>query len=112
MANEMRDEVAIHATKWHHFRHELGFGIGIAHGYATLGCIGFEGRFQYSVTGKVANLASRLCDEASNGQILVDANVHRAIENLADVEAQDDLVLTGISRPVKAFSIRGLSSRP
>src|SRR2546430_4007876 len=56
--------------------------------YATLGCIGFEGRFQYSVTGKVANLASRLCDEACNGQILVDANVHRAIENQADVEAR------------------------
>jgi len=112
MAIEMRDEVASLATKWRHFGHELGFGIGIAHGYATLGCIGFEGRFQYSVTGKVANLASRLCDEASNGQILVDANVHRAIENLADVEAQGDLVLKGFSRPVKAFSIRGLSSRP
>jgi class 3 adenylate cyclase len=109
MAIEMRDEVASLATKWRHFGHELGFGIGIAHGYATLGCIGFEGRFQYSVTGKVANLASRLCDEASNGQILVDANVHRAIEKLADVEAQGDLVLKGFSRPVKAFSVRGVN---
>ncbi len=112
MAIEMRDEVARLAMKWRYFGHELGFGIGIAHGYATLGCIGFEGRFQYSVTGKVANLASRLCAEASNGEILVDANVHRAIEHLADVQARGELSLKGFSRPVKAFSIRGLSSPP
>src|SRR5216684_6107786 len=80
MAIEMRDEVASLATKWRHFGHELGFGIGIAHGYATLGCIGFEGRFQYSATGTVANLASRLCDAALNGQILVDAKVHATVK--------------------------------
>src|SRR4029077_17103696 len=112
MAIEMRDEVARLATKWRFLGYELGFGIGIAHGYATLGCIGFEGRFQYSVTGKVANLASRLCDEASNGQILIDANVRRAVENLADVEARGEVVLKGFSRPVKAFGILGLNSRP
>jgi adenylate cyclase len=109
MAIEMRDEVASLAMKWRYFGYDLGFGVGIAHGYATLGCIGFEGRFQYSVTGKVANLASRLCDKASNGQILIDVNVHRAIENLADAEARGELVLKGFSRPVKAFSIRGLN---
>lgn len=112
MAIEMRDEVARLATKWRHFGHDLGFGIGIAHGYATVGCIGFEGRFQYSVTGKVANLASRLCDEANNGEILVDASVHRAIENLADVEVRGELSLKGFSRPVKAFGIRGLNPGP
>src|SRR5579883_711088 len=101
MAIEMRDEVARLATQWRHFGYELGFGIGIAHGYATLGCVGFEGRFQYSVTGKVANLASRLCDEAVNGEILVDANVYRAVENLANVETRGELVLKGFSRPVK-----------
>ena len=110
MAIEMRDQVASLATKWRYFGYELGFGIGIAHGYATLGCVGFEGRFQYSVTGKVANLASRLCDGASNGEILIDVNVHNAIENLAEVDARGELVLKGFSRPVKAFSIRGLSS--
>ena len=112
MAIEMRDEVARLATKWRSFGYELGFGVGIAHGYATLGCIGYEGRFQYSATGKVANLASRLCDEAVNGQILVDASVRRAIDHLADVEAQAELFLKGFSRPVKAFSIRGLNLRP
>jgi adenylate cyclase len=112
MATEMRHEVAKLATKWRHFGYELGFGIGIAHGDATLGCIGFEGRFQYSVTGRVANLASRLCAEAANGEILVDANVSTAIEDLAVVEARGELILKGFIRPVKAFSIRGLNSRP
>jgi adenylate cyclase len=112
MAIEMHDEVARLAMKWRYLGHELGFGIGIAHGYGTLGCIGFEGRFQYSVTGKVANLASRLCAEASDGEILVDANVHRAVEHLADAQARRELSLKGFSRPVKAFSIRGLKSGP
>jgi len=110
MAIEMRDAVAGLAARWRHFGHDLGFGIGIAHGYATLGCIGFEGRFQYSATGTVANLASRLCDEAANGQILVDANVYGAIERLADVEAPAEMFLKGFSRPVKAFSVRRLNS--
>jgi hypothetical protein len=85
--------------------------IGIAHGYATLGTIGYEGRFQYSVTGKVANLASRLCDEAKNGQILIDINVFSAIELRADIEFTEELVLKGFSRPVKAFNVRNLSVR-
>jgi class 3 adenylate cyclase/CheY-like chemotaxis protein len=110
MAIEMRDEVAKLAIKWRQFGHDLGFGIGIAHGYATLGCIGFEGRFQYSATGKVANLASRLCDEARNGQILVDVNVNSAVADWADVEAQGELALKGFSRPVKAFSVRRLNA--
>ena len=82
----MRDAVAKLAANWRKQGHELGFGIGIAHGYATLGCIGFEGRFQYSATGTVANLASRLCDEARDGQILIDAKVHAAVEALAELE--------------------------
>jgi DNA-binding response OmpR family regulator/GGDEF domain-containing protein len=72
MAVEMRDAVAKLTMKWNRSGHDIGFGIGIAHGYATLGTVGYEGQFQYSVTGKVANLASRLCDEAKNGQILID----------------------------------------
>jgi class 3 adenylate cyclase/CheY-like chemotaxis protein len=108
MAVEMRDAVAGLATQWRAGGHELGFGIGIAHGDATLGLVGFEGRFQYSVTGRVANLASRLCDEAGNGQILVDANVCRAIEHSADVAAHGHLSLKGFSRPVETFAIRGL----
>jgi class 3 adenylate cyclase/CheY-like chemotaxis protein len=108
MAIEMRDEVAKLAASWRTHGHDLGFGIGIAHGYATLGCIGFEGRFQYSATGTVANLASRLCDHALNGQILVDAKVHAEAGALADLESVGELDLKGFRRPVKAFNVRRL----
>ena len=110
MAVEMRDAVAGLATRWRAGGHDLGFGIGIAHGDATLGLVGFEGRFQYSVTGRVANLASRLCDEAGNGQILVDANVYRAIKHSAEVAAHGHLSLKGFGRPVETFAIRGLKA--
>jgi class 3 adenylate cyclase len=110
MALEMRDEVAKLSVKWSHSGHDIGFGVGIAHGYATLGSIGYEGRLQYSVTGKVANLASRLCDQAKDGQILVDINVFSTVETLADVEFAGELVLKGFSRPVKAFNVCKLRS--
>ena len=112
MAVEMRDAVAKLAVKWSRSGHEIGFGIGIAHGYATLGTVGYEGQFQYSVTGKVANLASRLCDEAKNGQILIDGNVFNAVETLADAEFTEELCLNGFSRPVKAFNVRNRKSIP
>src|SRR5215831_11919380 len=108
MAVRMRDEIAELDAKWRKLGHELGFGIGIAHGYATLGCIGFEGRFQYSATGTVANLASRLCDQARNGQILVDAKVRAEVESLAELESVGELDLKGFRRLVKAFNVRGL----
>jgi adenylate cyclase len=110
MATEMRDEIAALAATWRTHGHELGFGIGIAHGYATLGCIGFEGRFQYSATGTVANLASRLCDEAGNGQILIDAKVHAAVKARAEIESAGELALKGFRRPVQAFNVRKLQS--
>jgi adenylate cyclase len=110
MAVAMRDEVAKLAANWRTHGHDLGFGIGIAHGFATLGCIGFEGRFQYSATGTVANLASRLCDQARNGQILIDAKVHAEIESLADLESVGELELKGFRRPVKAFNVRKLKA--
>jgi class 3 adenylate cyclase len=110
MAVEMRDEVTKLSVKWSRSGHDIGFGIGIAHGYATLGTVGYEGQFQYSVTGKVANLASRLCNEAKNGQILIDINVFSAVETQADAEFTEELILKGFSRPVKAFNVRNLRS--
>jgi adenylate cyclase len=108
MAAAMRDGVAKLAANWRTRGHDLGFGIGIAHGFATLGCIGFEGRLQYSATGTVANLASRLCDQAQNGQILVDAKVRAEVEALAELESIGELDLKGFRRPVTAFNVRGL----
>jgi adenylate cyclase len=110
MAVEMRNEVAKLSQKWSRSGHVVGFGVGIAHGYATLGTIGYEGRLQYSVTGKVANLAARLCNEAKDGQILVDISVRSAAEMHADIEFTDELTLKGFSRPVKAFNVRNLKS--
>ena len=108
MAVEMRDAVGALAAQWQTHGHDLGFGVGIAHGYATMGCIGFEGRFQYSATGTVANLASRLCDRAADGQILVDARVYSEVTPLVELEPIGELELKGFHRPVKAFNVRKL----
>jgi adenylate cyclase len=111
MAVEMRDEMAALSAKWRKLGHELGFGIGISHGYATLGCIGFAGRLQYSATGSVANLACRLCTEAHDGQILIDAKVHSVIDGLVTVESAGDLTLKGFRWPISAFSVCGLAAQ-
>jgi class 3 adenylate cyclase/CheY-like chemotaxis protein len=108
MAVEMRDEVTKLSQKWSRLGHDLGFGIGIAYGYATLGTIGYEGRLQYSVTGKVANLAARLCGEAKDGQILIDINVRGATEAHAETEFIGELNFTGFIRPTKAFNVPNL----
>ena len=107
MALEMHEQIGKLAMKWRKFGHELGFGIGIACGYATLGCVGYDEQMQYSATGSVTNLASRLCDEAKAGQILVDGKVHAAVEHLATTDPVGDLTLKGFRRPVRAFNVRG-----
>jgi adenylate cyclase len=75
MALEVRDAIGALTETWRRLGHDIGFGIGIAHGFATLGTIGFEGRFDYAAIGTVSNVASRLCDEAKPGQILIGARV-------------------------------------
>jgi class 3 adenylate cyclase len=108
MALEMRDGVADLIAKWRKFGHELGFGVGIAHGYATLGRVGLDGRYDYAAIGTVVTLAARLCGEARSGQILVDGKVHAAIEAVADTQsvprarrdvAQDKYHVRSFGRP-------------
>ena len=101
----MRRCVADLADKWRLDGHSLGFGIGIAHGETTLGQIGFEGRFDYSAIGTVPNLASRLCSEARDGQILIDPAVRVAVDRLALCEPVGELELKGIRRPVPAVNV-------
>jgi class 3 adenylate cyclase len=108
MALEMRAEVARLLVKWNRSGHNIGFGVGVATGYATLGTVGYAAQFQYAATGRVVNLASRLCSEAKSGQLLTDVNVASAIETRADIELAGELALKGFSRPVKAFNVRGL----
>jgi class 3 adenylate cyclase len=108
MAVEMRSHVAALAAKWQRFGHALGFGVGIAAGYATLGGVGYEGRFHYSAVGSVVNLGARLVAEALNGQILVDSKVQLAIEPIANTEPAGDLNLKGFRRPIRTFNVREL----
>jgi len=110
MAVEMRSQVAALAEKWRRFGHELGFGIGIASGHATLGNVGYAGRFHYSATGTVVNLGSRLCAHANDGQILIDGRVQVAVEKLAELEALGELDLKGLHRPIRAFNVRVLTA--
>ncbi|MFI5020075.1 MAG: response regulator [Alphaproteobacteria bacterium] len=112
MAVEMRGEIAELSGKWRKRGHELGFGVGIAQGYATLGRIGFEGRFEYAAIGTVVNLAARLCGEARSGQILVDGKVHSAVESLAGTEPVGELVLKGIHRAVATFNVLEMRDLP
>jgi adenylate cyclase len=110
MAAEMRGSVGALTEKWRKHGFELGFGIGIAHGYATLGRIGFEGRSEYAAIGAVPNLASRLCDEAKNGQILIDNKVCAAVEGIAELEPLSELKLKGFHRPINAANVRAVSA--
>ena len=105
MAAAMRARVEDLAQKWCHYGHEVGFGIGIAQGYTTLGQIGFEGRFDYAAIGSIPNLASRLCGEAKSGQILISQRVRAEVEGIAELEQAGELTLKGIHRPVAAFNV-------
>jgi class 3 adenylate cyclase/CheY-like chemotaxis protein len=108
MAVGMRDGVAELSRKWRKLGHDLGFGIGIAYGYATLGRIGYEGRLEYSAIGSVVNLAARLCGEAQAGQILIDGKVQAAVESIAETQPAGEMMLKGFHRAVRAFSVVGL----
>ena len=110
MAVAMREAVGGLVEGWRRRGHELGFGVGISHGHATLGRIGFEGRSDYAAIGTVTNLAARLCAEAQPGQILVSPRVHAATEHLVTADCVGDLALRGFSRPVRAYNVLGLQT--
>ena len=110
MALEMRDAIAALTETWHRWGHDIGFGIGIAHGFATLGTIGFEGRFDYAAIGTVSNVASRLCDEAKPGKILISPRVLTKVENAVTVEPVGEFALKGIRRPLAAYNVVAATS--
>ena len=109
MALELRNAIGSLTESWRRWGHDIGFGIGIAHGFATLGTIGFEGRFDYAAIGTVSNVASRLCDEAKPGQILISPRVLTKVENAVTVEPVGEFALKGIRRPLTAYNV--LSAR-
>jgi class 3 adenylate cyclase/DNA-binding response OmpR family regulator len=104
MACAMRERFDDMARGWQKRGYELGFGVGIATGYATLGRIGFEGRYDYGAIGNVVILAQRLSAEAKGGQILLSQRVHAAVESDAATTAVGELTLKGFTRPVPAFA--------
>ena len=109
MAVAMRDRVTGLAAGWRKRGWDLGLGVGIAQGYATIGAIGFEGRWDYGAIGTVTNLAARLCGEAKGGQILISSRVATAVEKLIEAEEIGSIALKGLARPVPTWSVLGLS---
>jgi class 3 adenylate cyclase len=105
MALAMRERVKELTVKWRKLGYELGFGVGIAQGYATIGAIGFEGRWEYGAIGTVPNLAARLCGEAKPGEILVPQRLLGTVEELVEAESAGELSLKGFHRPVAAYNI-------
>ncbi len=105
MAVAMRDRVSEMIAKWRKRGYDLDFGVGIAQGYATIGAIGFEGRWDYGAIGTVTNLAARLCGEAKGGQILISQRMVGTVEELVEVEPVGELTLKGFSRPVTTHNV-------
>jgi class 3 adenylate cyclase len=107
-AAALGDRFSTLAEGWRKRGHDLGLGIGIATGYATVGRIGFEGRYEYGAVGQVAILASRLSDVAAPGEILLSQRTHAALDDRVGGEPLPDLRLKGFSRPVVAMRLMGL----
>jgi adenylate cyclase len=105
LAVAMRERMATVIERWNGLAHDLGFAVGIALGYATLGEVGFEGRYDYAAIGTVSNLAARLCDAAASGQIMISPRVGVAVEHFVEMEPVGDLHLKGIHKPVAAANV-------
>jgi class 3 adenylate cyclase len=112
LAVGMREAVAKIAAAWRRRGHEIGFGVGIAQGFATLGQIGFEGRFDYSAIGTVVNTASRLSDAAADGQILITSQVADAVRDLAELHDVGPLSVKGLSQLLAVSDVMALKPEP
>jgi class 3 adenylate cyclase/CheY-like chemotaxis protein len=105
MALSMQQSFLLLGTAWRKRGYELALGCGVAQGYATLGAIGFEGRWDYAAIGNVTNLAARLCAEAQGGQVLVDRRIYASVEDVVEAMPIGPLSLKGLSQPVMAFAV-------
>lgn len=112
VALAMHDAFAPIAKHWEKRGYELALGVGIAQGYATLGAIGFEGRWDYAAIGNVTNLAARLCAEAAGGQVLLDRKTMATLDGVFDFDPVGPLTLKGFSHPVPAFALKNRGQSP
>ena len=110
MAAAMRDRVYGLGAAWRQRGYDLEVGIGIAQGSATIGAIGFEGRWDYGAIGTVTNLAARLCSEAKGGQILISSRIAGAVEALIQWEERGALSLRGLHKPLRTFNVAALKA--
>jgi PAS domain S-box-containing protein len=110
MAIAMRDRAADLTDAWRRHGYDLGFGVGVARGYATLGRIGFEGRFDYGAVGPVVNMASRLGNAAAAGQILISLRVFSEVEDVIEAEPAGELEMKGFHGPQQVFNVIGLKA--
>ena len=111
LALDMRERIETLSKQWRRKSYTLGFGVGIAAGYATLGQIGFEKRREYTAIGSVINLASRLCDEARPGQIVVGQRAFSSVEQDVEAQSMGELNLKGFAKPVAAYEILSLRNQ-
>ena len=110
LAVAMRARMAELCTQWKRLGYRLGFGVGVSLGYATVGMVGFEGRFDYTASGTAINLASRLCDEAEDGEILLSPRAGVAVEDSYQVESRGEISLKGIREPLEVFRLSGAAA--
>jgi class 3 adenylate cyclase len=108
LALDMRQAVRALTPMWLRRGHRLGFGVGMAQGYATLGRIGFEDRSDYTAIGAVVNLAARLCSEAKDGEVLLSGRLAAAVETFAELQDLGEREMRGMARPVAVANLVGL----
>ncbi len=111
MAIEMRERVEVLSAVWRKRGYDLALGVGVAQGYATIGAIGFEGRWDYGAIGTVTNLAARLCGEAKGSQILVSSRLAGGVDDLVAIEEVGPLALKGMLKPVPTYNVLGLKAQ-
>lgn len=110
LAVMLRDAMRPHLDEWRSHGFDIGLGIGIATGYATIGAVGYEGRWEYAAIGTVCNLAARLCAEAKDGQVIVSKRFMARVGDAARFEALGERPLKGLARPVAMFNVLGLGA--
>jgi GAF domain-containing protein len=105
LALAMREKMAEICQRWKRLGHRLGFGVGVSLGYATVGMVGSEGRFDYTANGSAVNMAARLCDHAEDGEILLSPRAYTAVEDDYEAESTGEMTFKGIRLPVEVFRV-------
>ena len=111
LALAMRARMTELCNKWKRLGHRLGFGVGISLGYATVGMVGYEGRYDYTASGTAVNMAARLCDQAEDGEILLSPRAHIAVEGEFEIQSRGEVSLKGIHTPVEISRVAGVKRK-